>query len=85
MAEQKDAETLSTGKISNKYNNRRILSLSPWENYSSSIYLPATNPTTSVKAWAAAHSEADQQLRLIADLFDTIQKEVKINSIKYEL
>lgn len=80
VAEKRDAESVSTVKTTNKYkfSNRRVLSFSPWENYSSCVYLPATNPTTSVKDWASAHSEADQQLRLIADLFDVVQKEVCI-------
>lgn len=40
--------------------------------------MPATEPSKSTKDWAAAHSEADQQLKLIADLFDQVQKDVSI-------
>lgn len=54
---------------------RRLLALSPWENYASSVYMPATEPCKSTKDWAAAHGEADQQLKLIADLFDQVQKD----------
>lgn len=55
----------------------RTMASSPWENYAASVFLPATNPTPRVTDWANAHSEADQQLRLIADLFDLVQREVR--------
>ncbi|KAK6622560.1 hypothetical protein RUM44_002372 [Polyplax serrata] len=86
VAEQRDQASISAVKSTNKikFSNRRVLSFSPWENYSSSVYLPATNPTESVKNWASAHGEADQQLRLIADLFDSIQKEIDLLPLQGE-
>lgn len=84
---QKDEESSNATKPINKFriNRHRVLSYSPWDNYASSVYLPAINPTASVKQWVAAHSDADQQLRLIADLFDRVQREVISFSIKYLL
>jgi len=71
----------STEAVHNRSATWRPVPPSPWENYSASVYLPATNPTPRVLDWANAHTEADQQLRLVGDLFDLIQREVEIMKI----
>lgn len=74
VSEEKGKLPQSSGRST--VQNRRLLSLSPWENYSSSVGTPVSNPPKSVKDWAAAHGEADQQIKLIADLFDQVKKDV---------
>lgn len=78
VSEQKGKMPPSLGRSTVQNRKSTRLALSPWENYSSSVGTPVSNPPQCVKDWAAAHGEADQQLKLIADLFNQVKKDVSM-------